>query len=175
MGLIEERRRLIHPTADVSGQAVIGTGTQVWNNAQIREEANIGENCIIGKGVYIDHGVSIGNNVKVQNNVSIYHGVTIEDAVYIGPHACFTNDKKPRAVNENGELKAAGDWDVIATVVKKGASIGANSTILPGLIIGEYAMVGAGSVVTKDIPSYTLAFGNPARERGRVNENGEIV
>ncbi|MEM3433520.1 MAG: acyltransferase, partial [Candidatus Methanomethyliaceae archaeon] len=124
--------------------------------------------CILGKGVYIDVGVTIGNNVKIQNYVSVYHGVIIEDGVFIGPHVCFTNDLLPRAINPDGSLKTGNDWTVTGTLVRRGASIGANSTIRCGVTIGEWAMVGAGSVVTQDVPPYGLVYGNPARLHGFV-------
>lgn len=165
----------IHDTADVSRQAVIGEGTKIWNWVQVRENSKIGKNCILSKGVYIDADVTIGNNVKIQNNVSVYHGVEIADGVFVGPHVCFTNDKNPRAINEDESLKSADDWKVSPIVVSKGASIGANSTVLPGVSIGEYALIGAGSVVTKDIPAYALAFGNPARVVGEVDKAGNII
>ena len=158
----------IHPTAEVSEGARIDQGTRIWHHAQIRERSIIGENCIIGKGVYIDSSVVIGNNVKIQNYVSIFQGVTIEDGVFIGPHACFTNDLTPRAVNPDGSLKSGQDWQVSKTLVQTGASIGANSTILCGISIGAWAMIGAGSVLTRDIPEYALAFGTPAVLRGFV-------
>ncbi|MGQ9693029.1 MAG: DapH/DapD/GlmU-related protein, partial [Thermaceae bacterium] len=163
-----------HPTAEVSEKARIGDGTKIWHHAQVREEAEIGQNCILGKGVYVDVGVRIGNNVKVQNYVSIYRGVTIEDGAFIGPHVCFTNDLRPRAVNPDGSLKKDEDWVVVETRVGRGASIGANSTIRCGVRIGEWAMVGAGSVVTKDVPPYGLVYGNPARLRGFVCPCGEL-
>lgn len=153
-----------HPTAEVSSQAKVGGNTKVWNQAQIREDAEIGENCIIGKNVYIDEGVHIGSGVKIQNNVNVYHGVTVEDDVFLGPSMTFTNDRTPRAFID--------DWEVSETLVKKGASIGANATIRCGIIIGEYAMVGAGSVVTKDVPAHALVVGNPARQIGWVCECG---
>ncbi len=158
----------IHPTADVSPRATIGDATSIWHQAQVREEAVIGQNCIIGKGVYIDTGVMIGNNVKIQNYVSVYHGVTIEDGVFIGPHVCFTNDLKPRAINPDGSLKAADDWTLSSTLIRRGAALGANSTIRCGVTVGEWAMLGSGSVVTRDIPDYGLAWGNPARLHGFV-------
>lgn len=158
----------IHPTAEVSENASIGDGTSIWHHAQIREGARIGTNCIISKGVYIDAGVVIGNNVKIQNYVSVYHGVTIEDGVFIGPHVCFTNDLLPRAVNPDGTLKTENDWSLTKTLVRRGASLGANSTIRCGVTIGEWAMIGAGSVVTQDVPPYGLVYGNPARLRGFV-------
>ncbi len=158
----------IHPTADVSERARIGDGSSVWHHAQIREDASIGDNCVIGKGVYVDTGVSIGNNVKIQNYVSVYNGVSLEDGVFVGPHVCFTNDMRPRAINPDGSLKAAGDWILSKTLIKRGAALGANSTIRSGITIGEWAMVGSGSVVTRDVPAHGLAYGNPARLRGFV-------
>jgi acetyltransferase-like isoleucine patch superfamily enzyme len=163
----------IHPTADVSPEAEIGPGTSIWNQAQVRERARIGPGCVIGKNVYVDFDVAIGANVKIQNNVSVYHGVTIEDGVFVGPHACFTNDRIPRAVNPDGTLKADDDWDVGPILVRRGAAIGANSTILPGVTIGRWAMVGSGSVVTRDVPDYTLVVGNPAVRLGSVCPCGQ--
>ena len=164
----------IHPTAEVSDKAEIGEGSSVWHQAQVREGVKIGTNSIIGKGVYVDAGVPIGNNVKIQNYVSVYHGVAIEDGVFVGPHVCFTNDMRPRAVNPDGSLKAADDWELSETRIKKGAALGANSTIRCGITTGERAMVGSGSVVTKDIPAHGLVFGNPARLRGFVCACGEV-
>ena len=158
----------IHPTADVSPQATIGEHTSIWQHCQVRERAKIGMNCVLGKGVYVDLQVNIGDNVKIQNYVSIYHGVTIEDGVFIGPHVCFTNDRLPRAINPDGSLKAADDWELSETYVQRGASIGANATIRCGIQIGEWAMIGAGSVVTRDVPDYGLVYGNPALLRGYV-------
>lgn len=158
----------IHPTAEVAEDAVIGEGTSIWHHCQIRPRARIGQNCILGKGVYVDADVSIGNNVKIQNYSSVYHGVTLEDGVFVGPHVCFTNDMRPRAINPDGTLKAATDWEVSKTLVKRGAALGANSTIRCGVTIGEWAMVGSGSVVTRDVPAYGLVYGNPARLHGFV-------
>lgn len=158
----------VHPRAEVSNQAKIGSGTKIWHHAQIRENAEIGRNCNIGKGVYIDFGVKIGNNCKIQNYVSIYHGVTVEDDVFIGPSVTFTNDLYPRAFIWSEEK-------VSKTIVKRGASIGANSTIICGITIGKFAMIGAGSVVTKDVPSYALVYGNPAKINGFVCECGRKI
>ena len=158
----------IHSTADVSENAVVGDETRIWHHCQIREGARIGEGCILGKGVYIDAGVVIGNFVKIQNYVSVFHGVTVEDGVFIGPHVCFTNDLRPRAINPDGTPKAADDWELSPTLIQRGAALGANSTIRCGITIGEWAMVGSGSVVTRDVPDYGLVIGNPARLRGYV-------
>lgn len=157
----------IHPTANVSDKAVIGAGTKVWINVQIREQAQIGDGCILSKDVYIDHAVKIGARCKIQNSVSVYHGVEIGDDVFVGPNACFTNDKVPRAFNS--------DWQITSTRVENGASIGANATLVCGITIGEYAMVAAGSVVTRDVPPYTLVMGNPARAVGRVDKQGNRI
>lgn len=157
----------IHPTAIVDRHASIGDRTKVWINVQVREDARIGEDCILSKDVYVDHGVEIGSGCKIQNGVSVYNGVTIEDQVFVGPNACFTNDKVPRASNP--------DWQVRPTRVRRGASIGANATIVCGVEVGEYSMVAAGSVVTKDVPAYALVMGNPARVVGRVDEAGNRV
>ena len=158
---------IIHPTASVDSRAEIGAGSRVWINVQIRENAKIGAGCIVSKDVYIDHAVTIGDRCKVQNSVSVYNGVTIGDDVFVGPNACFTNDKVPRANNV--------DWSVTPTFVKSGASIGANATIVCGITIGEFAMVAAGSVVTKDVAPYSLVMGNPARHVGFVDAAGNRV
>jgi acetyltransferase-like isoleucine patch superfamily enzyme len=158
----------IHPTADVAAEAHIGAGTRIWNQAQVREGAQIGAECIIGKNVYIDFGVQIGNRVKIQNNVSVYHGVTVEDGVFIGPHVCFCNDMLPRAITPEGALKGQEDWEVGRVLVRAGASIGAGSIILPDVTIGSFALIGAGSVVTRSVPDQALVFGNPARLQGYV-------
>ena len=158
----------IHPSAEVSPHADVGAGSSIWHQAQVREGARLGRNCIVGKGAYIDFRVWIGDNVKIQNRASVYHGVTIEDGVFIGPHVCLTNDKLPRAVNPDGSLKTDANWDVGPILVRQGAAIGAQSVVLPGVTIGRWAMIGAGSVVTRDVPDYGLAWGHPARLHGFV-------
>lgn len=150
----------VHPTAIVEEGAVIGEGTRIWHFAHIRKGARIGARCNIGKDVYIDENVVMGNGVKIQNGVSVYRGVTLEDNVFVGPYAVFTNDKYPRAFST--------DWQVVPTLVREGASIGANATIVCGVTIGRYAMVAAGSVVTRDVPDHGLVMGNPARLVGFV-------
>ncbi len=158
----------VHSTAEVSPDAHIGAGTRIWRQVHVREHAYIGETCNIGKGVYIGAHVHIGSNVKIQNHVSVFEGVTLEDGVFVGPHVCFTNDMLPRAITPDGKLKSADEWEITPTLVKYGASIGAGSVILCGLTIGEFALIGAGSVVTHDVPPHALVFGNPARDHGYV-------
>lgn len=137
----------------------IGQGTKIWHFSHIMTGARIGRNCIIGKYVSIEKNVKIGNNVKIQNHVSVFEGVTIEDFVFIGPCVTFTNIKRPR-IRKPGQRPKR----YLKTVIKKGASIGANATILPGITIGQRAMIGAGAVVTKDVPANTTVIGNPARK-----------
>lgn len=160
-----------HETALIESQ-YIGKNTKIWRNAHVRKDAKIGSDCILGNNVYVDQNVVIGDKVKIQNNVSIYHGVTIEDGVFLGPHVCFTNDLTPRSVTPDGKIKSASDWKVVKTLVKQGASLGANSTIICGVTIGEFAMVGAGSVIAKDVPDYALVYGNPAKIKGYVCKCG---
>ncbi len=159
---------VIHPTAEVDPRAVIGAGTRIWHWTQVREGVQLGAESIVGKGCYLDADVQIGSRVKIQSNVSIFHGVTIEDGVFIGPHVCFTNDKAPRAINPDGSLKGATDWKISPILVRYGASLGANATIVCGITIGRFATVGAGAVVTRDVPDYGLVLGNPARLVGYV-------
>ena len=156
-----------HESAFIEQGAKIGDDTMVWMNSQIRTGAIIGSNCIISKDTFIDINVKIGDRCKIQNSVSVYCGVTIEDDVFVGPNACFTNDKIPRAFNR--------DWEIVNTVVKNGASIGANATIICGLTIGEYSMIAAGSVVTKDVKPYSLVMGNPAKHYSYVDKSGNKI
>ncbi len=168
-------RTQIHPSAEIAADAQIGPGCRIWNHVQIRTGASIGAECVIGRDVYIDAGVHIGRRCKIQNGVAVYAGVTIGNGVFLGPHVCFTNDLRPRAVTPAFELKSADDWTITATFVHDGASIGANSTIRCGVSIGAWAMVGAGCVVTKDVPPHALVIGNPARLRGYVCRCGRSL
>ena len=162
----------IHPTADVSPKAELGEGVSVWQNAQVRENTRIGDRTIVGMGTYIDVGVTVGKDCKFQNFVCTYAGVTLEDGVFCGPCVVFTNDLNPRAITADGGLKASTDWTLTKTLIKYGAALGANSTIVCGTTIGKWALVAAGSVVTKDVPDYGLVKGNPARLRGFVSAHG---
>ncbi|GGK12301.1 hypothetical protein GCM10010124_01000 [Pilimelia terevasa] len=157
----------VHPSADVEDGAAVGAGTKVWHLAHVRSSARVGAGCVIGRNVYVDAGAVVGDRVKIQNNVSVYQGVTIEDEVFVGPCAVFTNDFRPRAQNPT--------WEITPTLVRRGASIGANATLVCGITVGEYAMVAAGSVVTRDVAPYQLVAGNPARPRGWVDAGGEVV
>jgi UDP-2-acetamido-3-amino-2,3-dideoxy-glucuronate N-acetyltransferase len=154
-----------HPSAVIDEGCIIGKGTKVWHFSHIMPNCTIGENCNIGQNVVISPGVILGNNVKIQNNVSIYTGVTCEDDVFLGPSMVFTNVTNPRsAVNRRDQYAK--------TVVKKGASIGANATIVCGHDIGQYAFIGAGAVVTKNVPDFALVVGNPAKQIGWMSEYG---
>jgi len=157
-----------HPTAVIDEGAIIGNGTKIWHFTHIMSGAAIGENCTIGQNVFIATQVVLGNNVKVQNNVSVYTGVVCEDDVFLGPSCVFTNVINPRSfISRKEEFRR--------TLVKKGATIGANATIICGVTIGEYALIGAGAVVTKDVPDYALIVGNPGRQIGRVDIEGNTV
>jgi acetyltransferase-like isoleucine patch superfamily enzyme len=156
----------IHPTAEVSEGARIGAGTRVWSQVQVREGAVIGAECILGKGTYIDFDVSVGNRCKLQNGVFVFHGYNLEDGVFLGPGVMLLNDHEPRAINPDGTLKTAEDWVASRGLIERGASVGGGAVVLPGLRIGAHALVGAGAVVTRDVPPHGIVFGNPARLRG---------
>ena len=166
---------MIHPTAEVEPSAEIGDGTRVWHHCHVRAGAKIGAECVLGYGVYVDAGVMIGDRCKLQNRVSVYRGVTLEDGVFVGPHVTFTNDMHPRAVAPDGRTLSDADWLVLPTLVQEGASIGAGAVILPGLTIGRWAMVAAGSVVSRDVPDHALVAGNPARPAGHVCSCGRTL
>ncbi len=156
----------VHPSSYVDESCRIGPGTRIWHFCHVMPEAVIGANCVLGQNTFVAPGVHIGNGVRIQNNVSIYEGVTLEDDVFCGPSCVFTNVINPRsAIQRKDEFRA--------TLVKQGASIGANATIICGHTVGRYAFIGAGSVVTKDVPDYALVVGIPARRMGWICECGE--
>ena len=158
----------IHETAIVDEGAKIGGGTKIWHFCHVMGTAQIGENCVLGQNVFVGNKVVLGNNVKVQNNVSVYEGVVCENDVFLGPSMVFTNVANPRsAVNRKEEFKK--------TLVKKGATIGANATIVCGITLGEYCFIGAGAVITKDVKPYALMVGVPARQKGWVSRSGAIL
>lgn len=159
----------VHESSYIDENVFIGEGTKIWHFCHLQSGASIGEKCSLGQNVNISGNVKIGNCVKIQNNVSVYEGVTIEDNVFLGPSCVFTNDLTPRSEYPKGRE------NYLPTVVKEGASIGANATIICGHTIGKYAMIAAGSVVTKDIPDFSLVMGVPARVCGKVDEKGNIV
>lgn len=157
-----------HESSYVDEGAEIGEGTKIWHFCHVMSGAKIGKNCSLGQNVNVGGKAIIGDGVKIQNNVSVYDNVVIEDDVFCGPSCVFTNVINPRAfVERKHEYKQ--------TVIKKGASIGANATIVCGVTVGEYALIGAGSVVTKDVPAYALVYGSPARVRGKVDKEGNIL
>lgn len=159
---------MIHATAEVSAASVIGEGTTIWMGAQVREGARIGRDCVVAKGVYVDAGVTIGDRCKLENNVSVFSPAVLEDGVFLGPGVILTNDRVPRAVNPDGTLKGSGDWTAMPVRVRTGAAVGAASVVLPGVTVGRWALVGAGSVVRADVPDHALVVGNPARLVGYV-------
>ncbi|MEP7236278.1 MAG: DapH/DapD/GlmU-related protein [Ferruginibacter sp.] len=155
----------VHPSSVIDDNCQIGEGTKIWHFSHVMSGAIIGKNCNLGQNVVVSPQVILGNNVRVQNNVSIYEGVICEDDVFLGPSAVLTNVINPRsAISRKAEFKT--------TMIKKGASIGANATIVCGNTIGEYAFIGAGAVVTKDVPAYALIVGNPGRQTGWMSEYG---
>ena len=156
---------MIHPSSEVKTKK-IGEGTNIWQFVVILEDAVIGSNCNINAHVFIENSVSIGQRCTIKSGVQIWDGITLEDDVFIGPNATFTNDINPRSKTYKPFPR---------TLVKKGASIGANATILPGITIGEFALIGAGSVVTKDVPAFTVWRGNPAKLSGYVTRQGELI
>ena len=160
----------VHESSFVDSGAIIGKNTKIWHYSHVQSGAVLGEECVLGQNVNIGNNVTIGNKVKIQNNVSIYEGVELEDYVFCGPSMVFTNIKIPRS-----EFPQRGSEYYQRTLVKKSASIGANATIVCGVTIGEYAVIGAGAVVTKDVPDYAMVIGNPGKIIGEVDEKGNRI
>jgi UDP-2-acetamido-3-amino-2,3-dideoxy-glucuronate N-acetyltransferase len=165
----------VHPTAEVSAQATVGQGSRIWHQAQVREGAVIGKGCIVGKGVYIDRDVRIGDQCKLQNGVFVFRGFNLEDGVFLGPGVMLLNDKHPRAINPDGSPKSDEDWVVSEGVIERGAAIGGGAVVLPGIRVGRMAMVGAGAVVTRDVPERGIVVGNPARLQGFACDCGHAL
>jgi len=162
---MSEREYFVHPTAIIDEPCTIGKGTKIWHFCHVMSGARIGERCVLGQNVFIGSDVVIGNNVKIQNNVSVYTGVELEDDVFCGPSCVFTNVSNPRSEIVRHHLYER-------TLVRRGATIGANATIVCGVTIGRYAFIGAGAVVVSDVPDYALMLGVPARQRGWVSRHG---
>jgi UDP-2-acetamido-3-amino-2,3-dideoxy-glucuronate N-acetyltransferase len=159
-------------TADVSPAATIGEGSSIWHLAQVREHAVLGRDCIVGRGAYIGTGVVLGDNCKVQNYALVYEPARLADGVFIGPAVVLTNDTYPRAINADGTLKSAHDWEPVGVTIEQGASIGARATCVAPVTIGAWATVAAGAVVVKDVPAHALVVGVPARRIGWVGKAG---
>jgi len=162
----------IQDSADVSPVSTIGDGSSVWHLAQVREGAVLGKNCIIGRGAYVGTGVRMGDNCKLQNYALVYEPAVLEDGVFVGPAVVFTNDHYPRSIDPDGTLKRGDDWEAVGVTVHMGASIGARSVCVAPVTIGRWALVAAGSVVTRDVPDFALVAGVPARRIRWVGRAG---
>lgn len=162
----------IVPSADVADSASIGDGSSVWHLAQVREGAVLGKNCVVGRGAYIGTGVTMGDNCKVQNYALVYEPAVLHHGVFIGPAVVLTNDTYPRAVNPDGSLKSASDWQPVGVTIREGAAIGARAVCVAPVTIGRWATVAAGSVVTRDVPDFALVAGVPAKRLGWVGKAG---
>ncbi len=162
-----------HKTAEIEKGANIGQGTKIWNNCQIKKNATIGENCVVGHNCFISSKAVMGKGCKLQSNIDVWDEVTLEDYIFVGPSVVFTNDLNPRAKYPKSKYPKYGEW--IPTLVKEGATLGANATIICGINIGKWAMVGAGSVVTKDVSDYAIVVGSPAKNIGWICECGNKI
>lgn len=169
----DDRLAWVAESADVAIDTKVGTGSMVWHLAQVRSDAVVGQECVIGRGAYVGAGVRIGDRCKVQNYALLYEPAVLEDGVFIGPGVVFTNDLYPRAVDSDGRPKRAGDWEPVGVKVCEGASVGARAVCVAPLIIGRWAMVAAGAVVTTDVPDFALVAGAPARRIRWVGRAGE--
>jgi acetyltransferase-like isoleucine patch superfamily enzyme len=158
----------VHPSADLEPDVSVGPGTTIWQRAQVRRGSRIGSECVIGRDVFVDVEVTVGDRVKVQNGALLYHGLSVEDGVFIGPGAILTNDRYPRAITTTGDLAGDDDWTVAPILLRHGCSVGAGAVIVAGVEVGTYAMIGAGAVVTRDVPGHAMVAGNPARRIGWV-------
>lgn len=158
----------IHPTALIEDEVSIGCGSQVWALTQVRRGAQLGDRCIVGMGVFVDTHVRIGHRCKIQNHALLFRGSMVDDEVFVGPAACLTNDRNPRATTPQGRLKGDDDWTVSGVTLDQGCSIGAHAVVVGGVRIGSRAMVGAGALVTRDVPPHALVAGTPARRIGWV-------
>ena len=167
---MKNNKYFVHESSYVDNGVSIGNNSKIWHFSHIQNGSQIGENCSIGQNVNIGNNVKIGNGVKIQNNVSVYEGVELEDYVFCGPSMVFTNVKLPRS-----EFPQRGSEFYSKTIVKKSASIGANATIVCGVTIGKYALIGSGAVVTKDVPAFALVVGNPGRVVGEVDKRGNVI
>lgn len=163
---------VIKNSAQVAPSATLGSGTTVWELAQVREDAHLGAGCIVGRGAYVGTGCVLGNNVKLQNHALVYEPARLGDGVFIGPAAVLTNDQYPRAVDPEGILKRASDWVAVAVEIAEGASVGARAVCVAPLTVGRWAMIAAGAVVTRDVPDFALVVGVPARQIGWVGRAG---
>lgn len=163
----------MHPTAEIEEDVSIGERTTVWARTHVRRGAVVGDDCIVGENVFIDLGVRIGNRCKIQNGALVYRGAELADEVFVGPAACLTNDRHPRAAAPDGRLKLDSDWSVSGVRLEQGASVGAHAVIVGGRTVGVWAMVGAGAVVAADVAAHSLVVGSPARPAGWVCRCGE--
>ena len=166
------QRTHVADSAEVDPQAVVGEGTRVWDLAQLREDVQVGRDCVIGRGAYLGPGVVVGDRCKIQNHALVYEPAVLEDGVFVGPAVVFTNDSFPRAVTPDGRLKSPDDWTAVAVTLRTGASVGARAVCIAPVEIGRWAMVGAGSTVTRDVPDFALVVGSPARRIRWVGHAG---
>jgi acetyltransferase-like isoleucine patch superfamily enzyme len=165
----------VHPSATIDEGASVGARTRVWHLAHLRESSSVGEECVVGRGVYVGAGVHVGHRCKLENYALVFEGATLEDGVFVGPAAVIANDRNPRAMSPEGRLNTTADWVRSETYVETGATIGARAVLVPPLRIGAWSMVGAGAVVTRDVPPHALVVGAPATVRGHVCWCGQRV